>query len=116
MKEVQPETASKAMTHSPLPWRPSADTDIGDAVLDANNGMVFGFGAWDVVPNETDSAFILRCVNSHEALVSALCGFMHSGSDGCFCDVAIGNPMVRDHSPACIAARAALAKAEGWNG
>jgi hypothetical protein len=31
----------------------------------------------------------------------------------CFCEMAIGNPMVTTHTPKCIAARAALAKMEG---
>lgn len=31
----------------------------------------------------------------------------------CWCEMAIGNPMVRTHSPECVQARAALAKARG---
>lgn len=31
----------------------------------------------------------------------------------CFCDCGIGNPMFPDHTKACVAATAALAKAEG---
>lgn len=33
--------------------------------------------------------------------------------DECFCDMAIGHPLMRSHSDVCIAARAAITKAEG---
>jgi hypothetical protein len=43
-------------------------------------------------------------------LLEALKGL---ANNGCFCEMAVGNPMVHRHSPSCEKARAAIAKAEG---
>lgn len=41
-------------------------------------------------------------------LTKALIGLRIGGEAGCWCQVAIGNPMYDDHTAACKAARAAL--------
>lgn len=43
-----------------------------------------------------------------ERLREALRGLSYSGDGGCWCEVAIGNPMCRDHSDACKRAHAVL--------
>ena len=62
------------------------------------------------VPEEADASLI----SAAPELLAALHGF---GRDyigaRCFCELSIGNPMYRAQSKACLAARAAIAKAEG---
>ncbi len=36
-----------------------------------------------------------------------------TGKYGCWCEIAIGNPMVKSHSEACERARAFIERAEG---
>jgi hypothetical protein len=47
-------------------------------------------------------------------LLAALKGLggPYPGGSLCFCEMRIDNPMYREHSPQCLAARAAIAKAE----
>jgi hypothetical protein len=46
-------------------------------------------------------------------LLDALKRLNRSHHEPCWCECAIGNPMMTEHSRACVAARAAIAKAEG---
>ena len=88
---------------SPLPWKSISVSVFGEfEVLDAAGDEVAAIYA-----SNGNAAFIVRAVNSHEALVKALSIFL--GEDGRF-QVAIGgNPIAID---AMLAeARAALASA-----
>lgn len=57
--------------------------------------------AWEISALKTEN----------ENLVKALRGLAYSRniySETCFCEMAIGNPMYNDHTPACKRARAVL--------
>jgi len=97
-----------AEQHSPLPWRwEPRESLVGyhDAVLLAadGSGVAYHSASWPV--DSADAAFIVRCVNSHAALLDALKGLVNHSE--CCCD---GRHCDKD----CIwcAAKAAIALAE----
>jgi hypothetical protein len=80
--------------HSPLPWKFGKDY-CETVLLDAEGWSVCKFGveaAWDSIsgkaPSEEDAAYIVECVNSHDALVERVkeledkIAQIHSALDG----------------------------------
>lgn len=55
--------------HSPLPWGLG---DLGGVVVAGENAIANCYVGRDTDNEEANAAFIVRCVNSHEALVEAL--------------------------------------------
>lgn len=121
----QPDTASSSvpaisdrpekLTHTPLPWttmgvsNPMTDPRMslwGPRPAGAESGEWI---AKDLTP--ANVAFVLRCVNTHDALVLALRVMLHRYVSLVNCgDCGHWDP---ETEPEVIAARAALAKAEG---
>lgn len=71
--------------HSPLPWAWISPENEHESpwIEDANGKLVLDFGdhhphdpSSGTEPNESDRDYILRALNSHEALVKALEGFV----------------------------------------
>jgi len=63
----------------------------------------------DCFQHETPEEFAVRMAAGD--MFEALKGLMRSDNPPCWCDVATGNPMLRDHSPQCYSARGAYEKA-----
>lgn len=65
------------MKHHPTPWKL---TENLAEVLDANNGIVFYSADLEneeaSMQDHINSEYIVKCVNSHDALVKALSAFM----------------------------------------
>jgi hypothetical protein len=53
---------------------------------------------------------IVRLLENRNELLLAL---LAQRTGDCWCQMGIGNPMVREHSAACVAARKAIEQAEG---
>lgn len=98
------------MKHTPGPW----------TVMDRNI-----YAADVYAPNSVDASGLIASVrlntnhgyaNAHliAAAPELLDALKALRFNDCFCEVRIGNPMFRgQHTAACIAANAAIAKAEG---
>lgn len=110
--------------HSPLPWRVEFDRSTGTLslvdVVDVNHDGVCEFSNSEGL-DSANAALIVRCVNSHAALVEAL----NDAVDALKCFHGLGmSPAVaaeawalyRQHSPEMKRIRAALALAEGREG
>lgn len=63
-------TAGGAL-HSPLPWHVASGVWDGIEAADGT-GIAMWNGVEAITPTSADEAFIVRCVNSHQALVNAL--------------------------------------------
>lgn len=105
-------TAPTPDSHSPLPWhirKPLGERRPFDAeqIDSADRYGVAGCQTYAIDDsNTTNAAFIVRCVNSHDALVAAL---------KAICDDAIGelrDPLWIVRQELILKASAALAKAE----
>lgn len=81
-----------------------SSNDIGIANMDYFEKSVEEYKA--------NSELIIKAVNCHDELVEALKELNRSSGKGCWCEMAIGNPMVKDHSKGCLMAKQALKRAE----
>lgn len=62
---------------------------------------------------KANARLIVKAVNCHDELVEALKQLNRSSDEkNCWCEMAIGNPMARNHSKGCLMAKEALSKAE----
>ena len=81
-------SAKHSETHSALPWSTSPDYETviyGVGGINTGKAIALVYENWDG-STEADAAYIVRCVNSHEQLVSALelareALYLHTGPD-----------------------------------
>lgn len=105
-----------AQTESPAPWKVILEDDgLGELVpwgiVDAAGHRVVETDAGVYPPARVVADFIVRAVNAHDALVEALRGLLDRYTALVNCgDCGDWDP---ETEPEVIAARAALAKAEG---
>ena len=113
-------------SHTPGPWSVRFGEQAGyDCmfwsydVISANGlrtaslgGDAYGQPACDAKFRCSEAAANARLIAAAPDLLAALKALSHGDAD-CWCDFAIGNPMYPTHSTKCVAAKAAIAKAEG---
>ena len=63
---------TKRATHTPTPWTYNYRGDIGNEVL--NKGVIMNEGLWGETKEQAtiNGLHIVKCVNAHDALVTAL--------------------------------------------
>lgn len=93
--------------HTPGPWTVEDDGG-GPYIMAGKEDIVSGVAPW----KDDDKAHAnAQLIAAAPDLLEALKGLIRGS---CFCECGIDNPMMRGkHSSACIAAQAAIAKAEG---
>lgn len=98
------------MAHTSGPWVVSTRSALGEVIEIDIKHRGRRIGSVTMRPDlpALENAALMAAAPDLSAALRGLA----LGSD-CWCQMAIGNPMVREHSPACVAARKAVAKAEG---
>jgi hypothetical protein len=122
MAKAAPDIEGEAGGHTPTPWRVYKTTNgrlllgIGDA--DAGGITDAEFGLWRSEPERSaNAAFIVKAVNSHEALVTALRDILDNTHVGKAGQIVTERSKYGNYPARCYhAARAALAFAEAGNG
>jgi hypothetical protein len=122
MAKAAPDIEGEAGGHTPTPWRVYKTTNgrlllgIGDA--DAGGITDAEFGLWRSEPERSaNAAFIVKAVNSHEALVTALRDILDNTHVGKAGQIVTERSKYGNYPARCYhAARAALASAEAGNG
>jgi hypothetical protein len=99
------------MKHTPGPWNAQFNFNKAEEMV-ISVSSPDGFTICKVFRDDSvnefgDAQLIAAAPTMYLALLALQRG------PGCFCEIAIGNPMMRDHSGPCLMAKAAIAKAEG---
>lgn len=78
------------------------------SILELDREMSALTNTKDIFRGEKIVQLLEACEIERDRLHEALKGLSHSKQEPCFCDVAVGHPLMSDHSTACKFAQEAL--------
>lgn len=100
------------MPHTPGPWGFTYDGSSDWSIGPADDPQARRIASvWD--RDDARAEANVRLIAAAPELLAALKLLARGNGQLCFCEMAIGNPMLKEHSRACVNARAAIQKAEG---